>query len=398
MSIERIVCYSTYSDIDNLSDHLPVSTRLNVNLDICKHSTSHNTHINWGKVTKLNIDTYKLQLDINLKPLLFGLDVVYCTNLNCQNSGHQTQIQELFNGVINACVDAGSKAFPTMNTDNYKKSIPGWSMFVSEYKRKALFWHSLWKSNGSPKQGLIADLRRKTRMEYHRVVKCVKNNKDAFVANNLAKNLSEGDTNNFWKAIKNITKGRTVLPNCIDNCNTDVTISNLFANKYNQLYNSVSYKAEECLELMSDINANVRDRCLGNNCSGQHQFSVEDVAKSISDLKCNKIDTDGVHNSNHFILGTNTLTVLLTILFNCIIVHGYCPNQMQRSVVIPIPKNKKKSLNVSENYRGIALGSIAGKLFDILILHNSKQLLQSCDLQFGFKTDHSTMQCTFGLN
>ena len=135
-----------------------------------------------------------------------------------------------------------------------------------------------------------------------------------------------------------------------------------------------------------------------NKCYCQHQFSVRDVEQAICYLKSNKIDTDGVFNSNHFIYGTNRLNVLITILFNCMIAHGQFPSQFQQSVVIPIPKSKRKSLNCSDNYRGIALGSIAGKLLDIVILQSSKHILKTSDLQFGFKAEHSTTQCTFVLN
>ena len=50
------------------------------------------------------------------------------------------------------------------------------------------------------------------------------------------------------------------------------------------------------------------------------------------------------------------------------VVHGTCPDEFFKSVVIPIPKNKKKSLSDSSNYRGIALGNVFGKVLDLLIL------------------------------
>ena len=65
--------------------------------------------------------------------------------------------------------------------------------------------------------------------------------------------------------------------------------------------------------------------------------------------------------------------------------------------IIPIPKNKLKSLNDSNNYRGITLSSILGKLFDNIILQNNKSILNTSDLQFGFKTECSTTYCTFVL-
>ena len=78
--------------------------------------------------------------------------------------------------------------------------------------------------------------------------------------------------------------------------------------------------------------------------------------------------------------------------------HGFVPNEMLSSTIIPIPKGKNKSINMSENYRGIALSSIIGKVFDRVLLTNHWSVLKSSDMQFGFKPGHSTSKCTFVIN
>ena len=80
------------------------------------------------------------------------------------------------------------------------------------------------------------------------------------------------------------------------------------------------------------------------------------------------------------------------------LVHSFSPGNMLVSTIIPIPKSTKKSLNDSSNYKGIALGSIIGKVFDMLILNTNREVLKSSVTQFGFKEKHSTSQCTFVLN
>ena len=65
---------------------------------------------------------------------------------------------------------------------------------------------------------------------------------------------------------------------------------------------------------------------------------------------------------------------------------------------MPIPKNRKQSLTSSSNYRGIALGSIIAKVFDVVLLNSNRQVLKCSDLQFGFRKNHSTVHCTFVLN
>ena len=60
-------------------------------------------------------------------------------------------------------------------------------------------------------------------------------------------------------------------------------------------------------------------------------------------------------------------------------------------------KSNKQSVNDSNNYRAIALSSVIGKILDHIILMKNVNTLCSNDLQFGFKSGHSTSQCTFVL-
>ena len=61
-------------------------------------------------------------------------------------------------------------------------------------------------------------------------------------------------------------------------------------------------------------------------------------------------------------------------------------------------KNRRKSGNISNNYRAIALSSIMGKLLDHLLLSKYHNVFNTSDLQYGFKKKHGTAQCTFVVN
>ena len=69
---------------------------------------------------------------------------------------------------------------------------------------------------------------------------------------------------------------------------------------------------------------------------------------------------------------------------------------MSLSTIIPIPKNRRKCLNDSSNYRGIAIGSLLGKVLDNILLCDNVNILKTSDMQF--KSKHSTTECTFVLN
>lgn len=78
-------------------------------------------------------------------------------------------------------------------------------------------------------------------------------------------------------------------------------------------------------------------------------------------------------------------------------VHNFAPDPVVTSVIQSIPKNNRKSLSDSQNYRGIALASPLIKLFELVILDQHRDILACSDMQFGFKPGLSTTQCTFVL-
>ena len=118
---------------------------------------------------------------------------------------------------------------------------------------------------------------------------------------------------------------------------------------------------------------------------------------AVTHLKDGKSDGYKGLSSDHFIHGNRQLFVLLSILFALFLRHGFSPDSMILGTMIPIPKDKKKSLCSSSNYRAIALSSIFSKNLDWIILIKEENSLCSSELQFGFKKRLSTMQCTFSM-
>ena len=63
--------------------------------------------------------------------------------------------------------------------------------------------------------------------------------------------------------------------------------------------------------------------------------------------------------------------------------------------MVPIPKHKRQLVSTSENVKAITrLGSIVGKLFDV-ILSKEQNVLATSHFQFGFKQNTSTTHCTY---
>ncbi len=158
------------------------------------------------------------------------------------------------------------------------------------------------------------------------------------------------------------------------------------------------YNAHDMNNVCRHIEHNITNVCNRALCRSEHTITVDDVSSAIHRLKANKADGVEAASSDTFINGCSELHIHLARLFNIMIIHGISPHNMLISTLIPIPKNKKKSMNDSDNYRAIALGSVVGKMIDNIILEKNRHVLLSNDLQYGFKAGHSTAQCTFVLN
>ena len=77
--------------------------------------------------------------------------------------------------------------------------------------------------------------------------------------------------------------------------------------------------------------------------------------------------------------------------------HGYLPDDFMKTIIIPLIKNKSGDTSNVNNYRPIALVTVASKIFEIILLEMLTPYLNTTDNQFGFKKGHSTDHCIFAL-
>ena len=72
---------------------------------------------------------------------------------------------------------------------------------------------------------------------------------------------------------------KTATPNNVDNACGNAEICDLFANKAQDLYNSVSYNEAHMQDLLSRIEKDVSTICASENCYHSHLCTSEDVQK-----------------------------------------------------------------------------------------------------------------------
>ena len=110
--------------------------------------------------------------------------------------------------------------------------------------------------------------------------------------------------------------------------------------------------------------------------------------------------------SDNFRNGTTKLNIYISLLLSSMLIHGVrhsldelpegqiTPGGLLLSNLVLIPKNKRGNKSDSSNYRAIAISSLLGKIFDLIVLTEQCKSLQTDKLQFGFKQHSSTVICT----
>ena len=83
-----------------------------------------------------------------------------------------------------------------------------------------------------------------------------------------------------------------------------------------------------------------------------------------------------------------------TVIILSILSLGYSPQELLLSTIVSFPKDVKSSLSSEDNYRGIFVFNSIAKVFDYVIIELFGGSLQTTDMQFAYKSKHSTTLCT----
>ena len=380
--------YSVVHSGSNMSKHSVVLCTFCVSdfkrMKMCKDTKCEK--VLWHKVTEQHVSKYKDIIDELLNNVHINKEVLACNNNTCTCLEHCEYIDMLCFELINVCISAGKRAFPMSKAGN--KSIPDWDDIAKPERDGSLFWHWLWIECGRPRNGVIADVMRSTRAKYHYTVRKLKKEAEKRTRVKLAESICSNQSRDLWTEIRKINgRAKTVSP-VIDECHSDYDIANLFASKYDQLYQSVPTSPFE----LENVKCEIKNRILSeaNTCN----INVEDLRKCVCKLRKAKSDGEFGTYSDHFIYASDELLVLISLLFNAMFTHGYTADALLHSVIVSIPKDIKAGINNSENYRGISLCIALCKMMDMLIINKYSDKLFTSDLQFAFKEQHSTNMCT----
>ena len=153
-------------------------------------------------------------------------------------------------------------------------------------------------------------------LDYHKAVIFVKNNKMEVIPEKLSQSLLEGTCNNFWNLVKHLKNKSAKIANVVDGCISEDSICELFAIKYEVLYNLVSFKENGISKVKSVTDSSNTINCQSGKCYSSHTVNVSDICNAIKCLKKGK--GDGFHTcmSDYTINGTKTASIYLSLVMS----------------------------------------------------------------------------------
>lgn len=378
----------------NVSWHRPIVLEIELQTNQIGCNTGYRSmqssmkKVAWHKVSDTHVNNYKECLDFKLKNVTLPHDALKCKDVMCKNTSHHNAINKLCNDLILTCIDVSNEVLP--HTCPKENLIPFWNEEIEPLRQKSLFWHNIWNECGKPHEGVLANIMRRTRALYHKAVKDARKNDLSLRRCRMAEAICSNNNRDLWDETKKITPTRNLISNNVDGMSNSEDISQVFANKFGQLYQSVPTDNVE----INRINDELKYKIMNENSVNECNLTCNDIDLAIRKLNKNKNDGNLGFYSDHLILSTSYFKTSVAMLINCMFIHGYSANDLLVSIITSIPKDVRGNLNSSDNYRGIALCCSLCKVIDYIILNRYSSYLSSSNLQFAFKEEHDTTMCT----
>ena len=195
------------------SDHLPVGLVISTALTAERRCVNNEKHADkippifrWSYAKDCNIKEYGKCSAVHLDRIHIS-DSCTCTNSNCSNIQHISDIDKLFDDICNVLRVSSLEMINTCKKTLCQDYIvPGWNDYVKEAHTEARYYYILWRDMGKPKHGPVCELMWKTRLHFKYMLKQCQQREDMARADAMAKSMQAKDADSFWKNVSKTHK------------------------------------------------------------------------------------------------------------------------------------------------------------------------------------------------
>ena len=400
--VHQISNMTILDDGDNNSDHLPLLMHLNIHTENMYHpeqETNENAPrlMHWDKMSDEHKSNYAQAVELSLLRQQVTNPVFSCDKgCVCNDKACHDLIQYEYDKIVSSLKEA-SKLLPTVKRGVQKD---WWTANLSQLRDQAKSIQSVWIAEGRPRHGATYAERLRVRANYKYELRRAKCAPKQAAWNRLHADMSNHDTQSFWKRWRSIygNKSSSSSP-VVNGTSSNEGIANAFqcAFEKNSKPNNPNKVADLDNRFHDKYNEFVTNHAQKCDCKN-HRISLEDTFEAIMSLKNGKsADDDGV-SAEHLKIGPLILFIKLSSIFNAMLSHGFVPRQFRFGTIIPLIKDKNGDAGDVNNYRGITISPIVSKVFERILKSLFNNVLSSSSYQFGFKSGSSTSHALFCLS
>ena len=370
-------CEVLEDTVQNVSDHLPISISLSVNIPVAKPSVDIRRRVAWDKIPISEMDTkYTVPLENEVSKLIQKVDLKLSHSddgdvIVSRKEDTDYDLIEILRS-LSCTVNTLSAMLPQIQFNKALKSF--WDPNLKALSKDGKAVRKEWIAAGKPLDDdneirqrykkAKADFqreRRKTELEYE------------------VKNLSElGDSEGinskfFWHLYRKFLKTKSTVNPVKSDDGTLLTESSDIRQEWMEYYKNLygvkdDYVGDPEFKLLvekriSEISATPTK---GTFMKGGILLCKE-VRKQISKMKSNRAPGWDEITAEHLKYSGTIFVGLLTWIYNEIVLSENIPQYFKKGYIISIPK-PGKSYVIKDNNRGITLLPVFYKLFELIIL------------------------------
>ena len=370
------------------SDHHPIMALLDINSIHMQTSDEASTkpryRIKWDKLQPNDILLYKRRTEEELKKVKLEHQVILCDDPQCTDENHHRAIDSMYQSTIDSLLVASAHMKSVSKPDF--KQVRGWNTYCKEVHSMARDAYLLWRDHGKKRTGFLFSNMKKTRAQFKRTLRSCKKDTSRASADVLANSLLQKNDRAFWTEIKKINNASTPLATTVNGVTGSRAITDMWQDYFQKLLNSSKDTSSKAFlhTALSDSEDYYFER-----------FTPSNIIDAMRSLKNGKsAGMDNVY-AEHFKFAHDSVAVLLSLCFNAMFIHGYIPQGVMDTILVPIIKDKKGNVTDSDNYRPVALTCVSSKILELILLYKYKDYFTTTCNQFGFKTQLGADICVY---
>ena len=386
---------------DNLSVHSPIWVKLRVGaLPIRKRVLARSLKKpSWSNASEKQVEAYTAGIQERLEKIHVPPSL-HCLDVHCSDQNHTDERDNMVLDMLCTIVETSYTTLPLYGGKGGGKGhgahgtfFPGWSEQVAPYQKEARYWHDAWVLEGSPRGNWLHGLMVKKRSQYHYAIRRARKRSDLTRAENLFEASLQGDCN-LLAEMKKIRCGgpnnHPDMPDTVAGAQGEDEIANKFKTVYETLYSSADTQTE-----MSQLVEKVEKLISQNSVQEVAKITGSKVKEAACLMKAKKGDVSGGFTSDALLSAPDIMFDQLASVFRSFLIHGTVTSYLLACCFLPLLKGSTKDPADTGSYRAIAGSSLILKLLEKVVLLVWGHLLASDSLQFGFKQQTSTTQCTW---